>query len=178
MNTNRPKEMNHGRNTRSYVSLAVLLASSGLTLLSSCTVPVTMLPGAVTIFFDGAEGTSGGDTDFSFGGANFSGGAVRTVGNPFLYGSGRFAYEVRAGSTVVVTFDSPIDLLELVFILRGGGTTVLRALDAGDNEVGTLNAGSVLEAQMVQLSGNAVRIEVIHTGDGDGWIDNFTFRPA
>lgn len=178
MNMNKLKESGDGRNIRAGVSLVVLFASSGLAFLSSCTVPTTMLPGTVTIFFDGAEGTVGGDTDFAFGGASFAGGTVRTVGNPFLYGSGRFAYEVRSGSTVTVVFDTPIDLLELVFILRGGGSTVLRALDGVGNEVGTLSAGSALEAQMVELSGNAVRVEVIHTGDGDGWIDNFTFRPA
>ncbi|MCG8408318.1 MAG: hypothetical protein MI923_24215 [Phycisphaerales bacterium] len=178
MRTNKPKEPGNRRHSRSHVSLVLMFASSGLMALSSCMVPITMLPGTVTILFDGAEGTVDGDTDFTFEGANFTGGTVRTVGNPFLYGSGRFAYEVRAGSTVIVTFDTPINLLELVFILRGGGTTVLRALDATGNEVGTLNAGNVLEAQMVELSGDAVRVEVTHTGDGDGWIDNFTFRPT
>jgi hypothetical protein len=152
---------------------------SGLTLTSGCAqIPTTTLPGTTTLFFDGAEGAVSGDTDFTFEGASFSGGTVRTVANPSLYGSGRFAYEVRPGSTVTVDFDTPIDFLELVFILRGSGNTVLRALDAAGNEVGSINAGSAREAQTVELSGNAVSIEVTHTGDGDGWIDNFSFRPA
>lgn len=178
MNANRAGITPRARRVRTLTLLSFVIPSAGLVTLSGCAVPINMPPGSTSILFDGGEGTSSGTTDFSFGGANFSGGTVRTAGNPSLYGSGFFAYEVREASTVVVTFDAPIDFLELVFILRGTGTTVLTAFDANDNEVGTITAGSARAAQEVLLSANAVRVEVVHTGDGDGWIDNFTFRPA
>jgi len=136
---------------------------------------------AVTIRFDGGEGFGSGTTNFSFMGANFTGGTIRTLGDPDLYGSGLFAYEVSPSSAVNITFDSPVDLLQLFFVKRGAGSTLLSAFDAQDNIVGTATAsqdtagGSV---QTVSLSGTVSRIEVVHTGDGDGWIDNFTFRAA
>lgn len=157
---------------------AVIMGSTGLVVLPSCAVPMGTPADSTSILFDGAEGTSSGTSDFSFGGANFSGGAVLTAGDPSLYGSGAFAYEVREGSTVAVSFDAPIDSLDVVFIQRGTGTCVLTAFDDQDNEVGTITAGSARTAQTVLLSANAIRIEVIQTGEGDGWIDNFTFRPA
>lgn len=165
-----------GKGTR-FVSLGVLMCGGGLALISGCSepVPVSEVSGAVTLFFEGAD-AGDGDTDFTFEGATFAGGTVRTLANPALYGSGFFAYEVEAGSTVTVIFDAPIDFLELVFI-RSGGSGMLTAFDAEDNEVGSVSAGNERVAQTVELTANAVRVEVVHTG-GSGWIDNFTFRTA
>ncbi len=135
-----------------------------------------------TVTFDGDGGiTPSGTTDFAFNGASFSGGTVRTVGQPDLYGSGLFAYEVLDGSTVTVMFDNPIDSLELFFVASGAGQTILTARDADGGEVGTATAaqpdsGSVQVT--VNLSANATSVEVVHTGDGDGWIDDFQFRFA
>jgi hypothetical protein len=138
--------------------------------------------GGATIRFDGGEGAGNGATTFSFMGANFSGGTIRTLGDPQLYGSGLFAYEVLPSSTVNVTFDAPIDLLQLFFAKRGTGSTLLTAYDADDIVVGTATALSSSAAtggsMNVALSAPATRIDVIHTGGGDGWIDNFTFRNA
>ncbi len=135
-----------------------------------------------TVTFDGDGGaTSSGTTDFEFNGASFSGGTVRTVGQPDLYGSGSFAYEVLEGSTVAVTFENPIDLLELFFVTSGNGETVLTAFDADGNTVGTATAGQpgdANEEQRVELSTNAVRVQAVHTGGGEGWIDDFAFRFA
>lgn len=135
-----------------------------------------------TVTFDGDEGaTSSGTTDFDFNGASFSGGTVMTVGQPGLYGSGLFAYEVLDGSTVIVTFDNPIDSLALFFVTRGAGQTVLTARDADGGEVGTATAAppnSGTERVTVTLSVNATRVEIVHTGDGDGWIDDFQFKFA
>ncbi len=135
-----------------------------------------------TVTFDGDGGvTSSGTTDFEFNGASFSGGTVRTVGQPDLYGSGLFAYEVPDGSTVTVMFDNPIDSLELFFVTRGDGQTILTARDADGVVVGTATAaqpGSGNEQVTVTLSANATSVEVVHTGDGDGWIDDFQFRFA
>ncbi len=158
-----------------FVLLGALMCSGGLALMSGCleSVSVTEVLGAVTVFFDGADAASGA-TDFTFEGATFSGGTVRTLGNPSLYGSGLFAYEVEPGSTVTVIFDAPIDFLELVFI-SSGGSGMLTAFDAEDNEVGSISAGSERVAQTVELTANAVRVEAVHSG-GSGWIDNFTFR--
>ncbi len=134
-----------------------------------------------TILFDGAEaGVSSGVSEFSYEGAGFSRGTVRTVGQPDLYGSGLFAYEVPDG-TVLISFEDPIDLLSLFFVTSGTGQTVLTAFDADGNEVGSITAaqpGSADEDQTVPLSANAVRAEAVHTGDGEGWIDDFTFRYA
>ena len=135
-----------------------------------------------TVTFDGDGGiTPSGTTDFEFNGASFSGGTVKTVGQPDLYGSGLFAYEVLDGSTVTVMFDNPIDSLELFFVVRGEGQTILTARDADGGAVGTATAaqpdsGSVQVT--VTLSANATSLEVVHTGDGDGWIDDFQFRFA
>lgn len=171
-----PRVRTDAGNSMWVVLFGVLAGGGALTLFSGCTqaVPVSDIPGTVTIFFDGADAEDG-DTDFTFEGASFSGGRVRTVGNPSLYGSGRFSYEVEEGSTVTVAFDAPIDFLELVLI-RSGGDTVLTAFDAEDNEVGSISAGTGRVAQTVELMANAVRVEVVHTGSGSGWIDNFTFR--
>lgn len=74
-----------------------------------------------TVTFDGDGGvTSSETTAFEFNGASFAGGTVRTVGQPNLYGSGLFAYEVLEGSTVTVNFENPVDLLELFFLTSGG----------------------------------------------------------
>ena len=168
--------------TRSWPTLFLLplAATLGCGIYGTDTGPA--VEGAATIRFDGAEGVGSGITTFSFMGANFSGGTIRTTGDLELYGSGLFAYEVLSSSTVNVTFDNPIDLLQLFFAKRGDGTTLLTAFDAQNNVVGTLTAlqdsvaaGSV---QVVSLSGPATRIEVVHTGGGDGWIDDFTFRNA
>ncbi len=136
-------------------------------------------PGAVTVFFDGAEGTAPGTTSFSFMGASFAGGRVTTLGRPDLYGSGSYAYEVTADNPVTVTFDAPVDVLELVLVTRGTGTTTATAFDEQDQVVGTL-IGDDNARRAVQLSANATRVEVVHTGgaDSDGWIDNFSFRIA
>jgi|GEM_PF-4778686 len=139
-------------------------------------IPTSQVPGSVTLFFDGADAKEG-DTSFSFEGANFAGGTVRTLGNPSLYGSGRFSYEVAEGSMVTVDFDGPVDLLELVFI-DSGGSSVMTAFDADGNEVGSITAVDQRTSQSVELSASAVRVEAVHTGDGSGWIDNFTFRIA
>jgi len=172
--------VNYGNRNGMWVVLLGVLAGSGtLALISGCpqaAVTVSEIPGTVTIFFDGMDAKSG-DTDFTFEGASFSGGMVRTLGNPSLYGSGLFSYEVKEGSTVTVAFDTPIDFLELVFI-RSGGSTVLTAFDAEGNDVGSISAGTERVAQTVVLKANAVRVEAVHTGSGSGWIDNFTFRIA
>ncbi len=135
-----------------------------------------------TVTFDGDGGiTPSGTTDFAFNGASFSGGTVKTVGQTDLYGSGLFAYEVLDGSTVTVTFDNPIDSLELFFVTRGDGQTILTARDADGGEVGTATAAqpdSGNEQITVTLSADATSVEVVHTGDGDGWIDDFQFRFA
>ena len=135
-----------------------------------------------TVTFDGDGGiTSSGTTDFEFNGASFSGGTVKTVGQPDLYGSGLFAYEVLDGSTVTVMFDNPIDSLELFFVTSGDGQTILTARDADGGVVGTATAAqpaSGNELVTVTLSANATSVEVVHTGDGDGWIDDFQFRFA
>ena len=134
-----------------------------------------------TVTFEGDGGiTPSGTTDFEFNGASFSGGTVKTVGQPDLYGSGLFAYEVLDGSTVTVTFDNPIESLALFFVARSGQTT-LTARDASGGEVGTATAaqpGSGNEQVTVTLSANATSVEVVHTGDGEGWIDDFQFRFA
>ena len=161
--------------------VVILAALSGLLGCYTDTTPA--VEGGVTIRFDGGEGFGNGTTSFSFMGANFSGGTIKTLGDPQLYGSGLFAYEVLPSSPVSITFDAPIDLLQLFFAKRGGGETALTAYDAEDMVVGTATAlpasaaGSGASTE-VALSGNATRVEVIHTGDGDGWIDNFTYRPA
>lgn len=137
---------------------------------------------AFTIRFDGAEaGVSSGVSDFTFEGAGFSGGTVRTLNRDELYGSGLFAYEVPNGGTVSISFEAPVDLLSLFFVTNGTGQTVLTAFDADGNQVGTITAaspGSGDEDQTVPLSANAVRAEAAHSGDGEGWIDDFTFRYA
>jgi len=173
------REKHSDRKTGSrMVPFGVLACVGASALVSGCpqAVPVTNTPGAVTLFFDGADAQNG-DTDFTFQGATFSGGMVRTLGNPSLYGSGRFSYEVRADSTVAVAFDSPVDFLELVLI-DSGGSTALTAFDAAGDEVGSVNGGTDRAAQMVNLTGDAVRVEAIHTGTGSGWMDNFSFRIA
>lgn len=135
-----------------------------------------------TVTFDGDGGvTPSGTTAFEFNGASFAGGTVRTVGDFALYGSGLFAYEVLEGSTVTVNFENPVDLLELFFVTNGAGQTVLTAFDADGNEVGSATAaapGGGEDDQTLQLSANATRMQVVHTGDGEGWIDDFTFRFA
>ena len=132
-----------------------------------------------TVTFDGDGGaTPSGTTDFDFNGASFSGGTVKTVGQLNLYGSGSFSYEVLDGSTVTVTFDNPIDSLALFFVTRGTGQTILTARDADGVEVGTASAAqpdSENERVTVTLSANATSVEVVHTGDGEGWIDDFQF---
>ena len=157
--------------------MALLVAMVGCTP-SGPSGDTTMTDGTVTIRFDGAEGTSAGTTDFAFQGANFTGGTVRTVGQPALYGSGLFAYEVLETSPVTVTFNQPIDSLELFFVTRGGGLSELTAFDADGAEVGSLIADAAGSAMVrpVSLSGNVVRVEVTHIGTDDGWIDDFTFR--
>ncbi len=78
-------------------------------------------------------------------------------------------------------FDNPIDSLELFFVTRGAGQTILTARDADGGEVGTATAAqpdSGNERVTVTLSANATSVEVVHTGDGDGWIDDFQFRFA
>jgi len=135
-----------------------------------------------TVTFDGDGGiTSSGTTDFAFNGASFSGGTVKTVGVMDLYGSGLFAYEVLDGSTVTVMFDNPIDSLGLFFVTRGDGQTNLTARDADGVVVGTATAAqpdSGNEVVTVTLSADATSVEVVHTGDGEGWIDDFQFRFA
>ncbi len=135
--------------------------------------------GTLTVTFDGDGGvTSPGTTDFEFNGASFSGGMVRTVGQMDLYGSGLFAYEVLDGSTVTVMFDNPIDSLALFFVTRGAGQTILTARDADGGEVGTATAvqpDSGNTRVTVTLSADATSVEVVHTGDGEGWIDDWQF---
>ena len=86
--------------------------------------------------------------------------------------------EYVPGSPVSVTFDNPIDVLEVFLAIRNGGQIVLTALDADGISVGTLSGPTGNSAQAVSLSGPASRVEVIYTGDGDGWIDDFTFGVA
>lgn len=131
--------------------------------------------GAFTVRFDGAEGTTSGTTDFSHEGASFSGGTVRTLGQPALYGSGLFGYEVLAGSLVTIVFDNPVDVLAAFLATRNGGQITLTALDADGNAVGTLGGSTGSGAQTVTLSEPALRVEVAYAGDGDGWLDDVTF---
>ncbi len=138
---------------------------------------------AITVTFEGDGGaTPPNTTDFSYRGASFTGGRVRTVGDTSLYVPGSlFSYEVLEGATVTITFDKPVDLLELFFVTGGTGRTVLTAFDADGGTVGAVTAaqpGSGNEVQSVNLSANATRVEVVHTGEGEGWLDDFTFRFA
>ncbi len=137
----------------------------------------------ITVTFEGDDGTTPPNTtDFSYQGANFSGGQVRTVGDTSLYVPGSlFSYEVLQGATVTVTFDDAVDLLSLFFVTSGTGQTVLTAFDDAGGAVGTVTAaqpGSGNEVQIVDLSADVARVEVVQTGDGTGWIDDFMFRVA
>jgi hypothetical protein len=136
--------------------------------------------GTVTIQFEGAEGTGAGTTTFTHEGAMFTGGTVRSLGQPDLYASGQFAYEVLPGSPVTVTFDEPIEFLELFLASSGNGLTVLTALDAEGRVLGLHQSSPAGNAstQEVTLSGEVTSVVFIHTGDDDGWIDDFSFRVA
>ena len=138
-----------------------------------------------TVTFDGDAGaTSSGTTDFGFQGATFSGGTVRTLGDFSLYGSGLFGYEVLEGRTVTVAFDNPVDLLDTFLVTRGGGEAVLTAFDAEGNAVGTVTGvasagiGAAENFREVDLSAAAMRVEVVYSGPGEGWLDEFSFRFA
>ena len=174
----------------SYRSSVLAVKPWYFSVLISCVVTVALTPACSmsggddtnTILFDGGEtGVSSGVSEFTYEGAGFSGGTVRTVDQPDLYGSGLFAYEVPNGGMVSISFEAPVDLLSLFFVTKGTGQTVLTAFDADGNEVGAITAaqpGSGDEDQTVPLSANAVRAEAVHTGEGEGWIDDFTFRYA
>ena len=164
-----------------WASVMVLLGLIGCTASGpSDDTTITDTDETITIGFDGAEGTSNGTTNFTFQGAEFTGGTVRTVGQPSLYGSGLFAYEVLDSSPVTVTFTEPVDLLELFFVTRGSGVSEMTALGADGAIVGSLTADPATAGMLraVTLTGDAVRVEFTHVGTDDGWIDDFTFRVA
>ena len=96
-------------------------------------------------------------------------------------GGGFCAEGVLDGRTVTVRCADPIDSLGLFFVVRGEGQTILTARDADGGAVGTATAaqpdsGSVQVT--VTLSANATSLEVVHTGDGHGCIDDCQFRFA
>jgi hypothetical protein len=138
----------------------------------------------LTVTFDGDGGvTPSGTTTFSIGGATFSGGTVKTVGQPDLYGSGSFSYEVLGGTVVMIEFDQPITDLSLFFVSRSEGTTTLTAFNSDGDAVGTATAvESTAPAEDkfidVVLSAAATQVEIEHAGGGDGWVDSFTFNPS
>jgi hypothetical protein len=145
-------------------------------------VPFRVAVGQTVVNFDGVGGQPGnGETDFSFGGANFTGGQVQTLGLPAFYSSGSFSYHVvlAPGDTddVVITFDQPVDSVTFFFV-HGGlilpGTA--RAFDGGNNEIGS--AGS-LQTTFFNDPANFVTIDptapITKLTIDEATIDDFAF---
>lgn len=62
-----------------------------------------------------------GQTEFSEGGANFSGGIAETEGITALYSSGAFAYSIETDEDVgEVVFDQPVDSVSFFFVHEAG----------------------------------------------------------
>jgi hypothetical protein len=145
-------------------------------------VPFRVAVGQTVVNFDGVGGQPGnGETDFSFGGANFTGGQVQTLFVPPLYSSGSFSYHVvvAPGDTddVVITFDEPMDSVNFFFVHSGliqPGTA--RAFDAGNNEIGSANS---LLATVFNDPANFVTIDpvapIAKVTMDEGAVDDFAF---
>lgn len=139
--------------------------------------------GQVTIFFDGNGAENGvtepGTTSFSFMGANWSGGVVRTERIPPLYASGSFSYEVPSGPAHV-SFDDPVDSVRFFYVHGFGfsaGTAT--AFDAANNSIAMASSRQATSfadpSNFVALDPEApiARIEF-----SAGVIDDFSFRAA
>lgn len=110
------------------------------------TIGLIAAPGAIlaqettTINFDDKSG----QTEFSEGGANFSGGIAQTEGIPALYSSGAFAYSIETDEDVgEVVFDQPVDNVRFFFVHEAGAATgTATAFNATNNEIAMVNSNA------------------------------------
>jgi len=146
---------------------------SFLTLVLLATVGTPYPASAITITFD----TMNGAITFSILGSNWSGGTVRTEGNPSLYASGAFSYEVDPGGAEV-TFDQPVTNVRFFYVHGAGhGAGVATSFDASDSMLDTRNS--------VPNTGSGSKFVDFPTSPGiskitfsDGVIDSFSYDPV
>lgn len=140
-------------------------------------VPAALAQTTTVVDFDSLLG----QTDFSEGGANFTGGQVQSLGALPLYSSGLNSYHVvvAPGDTddVVITFDEPVDSVTFFFVHSGGiaqGTA--RAFDSTDTELASVTS---LLATVFNDPANFVTMDpaspIAKVTMDEGAIDDFEF---
>jgi len=128
---------------------------------------------AITITFDNMNGA----TTFSTQGSNWSGGTVRTEGNPSLYASGAFSYEVNAGGAMV-TFDQPVTNVRFFYVHGSGhGAGVATSFDAAGAMLDTRNSISngASGSKFVDFPASPAISRITFS---DGVIDSFSYDPV
>lgn len=125
---------------------------------------------------DEAGVTTAGATDFSIRGSTWTGGVVDTQGQPPLYASGAFSYEVQSGNARV-SFDPAVDAANFFYVHGGSvGAGTATAFDGDGNMLGTVSSlGATTfgdSANFVTLDFSAAIARIDFSG---GIIDNFAY---
>jgi cysteine-rich repeat protein len=118
-------------------------------------------------------------------GASFAGGGTcEFIGAPFCYSSGLRSYRVApATSPLIITLDGDVDKLTVFFSGRIGGGGTMSFFDCQglevDSPINALGDCSLAmpSLQTVTFSRSVRSIEVLATGPGDVWIDDFHVNP-
>ncbi len=115
--------------------------------------------------------------------ATFSGGSARIVGNPSLYHTGSFSWEVPAGVTTVVQFSGLAETVEFFSLDTCTINASVAAFDANEGQIGELFlTGSFSSppgnfSNPLQFTGAIAKLEFRNPGSGSAWIDDFGFSP-
>jgi uncharacterized protein (TIGR03382 family) len=141
---------------------------------------------AVEIFFDGDEpGVDFGVSDFCYGGSDWTGGQVLTVGSPLLYNSGHMTYFVDAldgeggSGSAEVLFDPPVSEAGFTFSFSNDlGIPLSQGeyFDEADASLGTFDAQDAngMDTPRTELA-HAAGISRISFGGGV--VDTFVSFP-
>jgi cyclophilin family peptidyl-prolyl cis-trans isomerase len=134
-----------------------------------------------TILFDNTGGETGvtpvGTTNFSYLGANFSGGTVTNTGISPLASSGSAAYVFAQGGSGQVTFERPLSLAAFYFAHPTGQTPfTATAFDANGNELGMVTSNLADEYNDAgSFEAFAFAMPIARITFSGGHVDNFRF---
>ncbi len=137
----------------------------------------------VLLQFEGSGDETGvtdpGVSEFDFMGSSWSGGVIASEGQPRLYASGVFSYEVIAGQAAV-SFAEPVTRVRFFYVHGGGfpaGTAAAMSADGVVLETLDSNAATVFadSSNFVTFATTAPIAAIEFSG---GVIDDFSYRTA
>lgn len=123
--------------------------------------------------------------DAENGTASFSGGASASIGAFSLYHDGFRSWRVPANGETSITFDPPVEVVELMALDQSGNNATMTARTAAGVLIGSIDLtvsfpspmGVFTDPYRFEDTLDGVATLVVTNGSGDAWLDSFGFTP-